>query len=231
MRISTSLIPLLSLLVSAGLVENAEAAEVTCNLCGDGLEDVLRWPLYVVDPIGTTCAQLSIHIAFSAQCDEDRSRYQNACCGNTEQPAVAQTARVEPGSNIVNSGPYKTCNICKNGNYPTKATVINILYLAASTCTDYYDGGRRGQIPEYLCDPLQFFAFEPCGCDDRGSGGRAPELDDPSPSDPAPNPAPSAVQQRKPSPPDSRPKLSANRGGAGGGQVHPGRRLKGKGSR
>ena len=185
----------------------------------------LRRPHYVVDPIGTQCAEVAGHIAKSPHCEGDALRYRAACCGAAEPDPIPQMPTKAPGSNIQNNGPYKTCSICRNGNYPSKISVINILYsgLDAGSCTQYFEAGLLGLIPTQLCDTLQFFAFEPCGCDGTRAA-EAPEQDTPNKP---PTMAPNAIQTRKPTADDQRQKLSGNYGGAGGGQQHGGRRLKG----
>lgn len=42
--------------------------------------------------------------------------------------------------------------------------VINLLHLGAASCRDYFAFGRKGQIVPNLCQALQYFSFEPCGC-------------------------------------------------------------------
>ena len=100
--------------------------------------------------------------------------------------------------------------------------VINMLDLpgAPNTCPAFYESGRRGEIPNHLCQTLQFFAFEPCGC---AIGDKAPPLGGgPSPSPPASSPQvrkdPDSVTDGK-----SGLSLAGNMGGAGGGQHHGGK--------
>jgi len=65
-------------------------------------------------------------------------------------------------------GPYKICHLCRNGNFPAdKHHVINMLYVGADTCENYYIAGLKGKILDHLCDPLRYFAYEPCGCKSR----------------------------------------------------------------
>ena len=62
-------------------------------------------------------------------------------------------------------GDYPACPICYDETYPSNPSmVINILGIGADSCRMYYDYGRRGLIRTELCDTLQSFAYEPCGC-------------------------------------------------------------------
>ena len=61
--------------------------------------------------------------------------------------------------------PYNRCDLCYNGNYPgTTSMVINMLGIGVGSCKQYYAYGLQGNIPNHLCSALQYFAFEPCGC-------------------------------------------------------------------
>jgi hypothetical protein len=42
--------------------------------------------------------------------------------------------------------------------------VLNMLYLGVGSCRQYYEYGRKGEIVPHLCQALQFFSYEPCGC-------------------------------------------------------------------
>lgn len=100
--------------------------------------------------------------------------------------------------------------------------IVLKLPQAPNTCTFFYYFGLQGHIPKELCDTLQFFAFEPCGCADDPAG--APPADDSGNSG-------NERRERKPVDPEYEAKeankMSNGYGGAGG-QYHSGRRgLKG----
>lgn len=42
--------------------------------------------------------------------------------------------------------------------------VINMLYIGSGSCVQFYEIGQDGLIEPHMCDPIQFFAYEPCGC-------------------------------------------------------------------
>jgi len=49
-------------------------------------------------------------------------------------------------------------------------------YLGTFNCAEYYDRGRHGLVPAYLCGPLQKYAEKHCGC-----GGYNPDcISDPA---------------------------------------------------
>jgi hypothetical protein len=118
------------------------------------------------------------------------------------------------------SGSHPICDICIGGGFPgNPAMVINMLYLNAGDCVQYYEAGRQGNLPKYLCQALQFFANEPCGCSpaNGGGSGNAP------PSDGGTNVRKNADGGEK-----DNLKLSNQRGGAGGRYAGGRRGLKGK---
>jgi hypothetical protein len=99
--------------------------------------------------------------------------------------------------------------------------VINFLYIGVGSCTQYFDNGMNGGIPRHLCDPVQFFANEPCGC--RGASSN---------QSPANRPPPPVVPQRRPNTIAQRPSLSGNSRGSGKGQSQTGvRKVKARKSR
>jgi hypothetical protein len=82
---------------------------------------------------------------------------------------------------------------------------------------------QDGLIPPHLCEPLQYFAFEPCGCNTVSGNERIPGTTRPpttaSPATPGPTPAtptksptlpPSAQPTTKPATPGSSPTPSSS---------------------
>lgn len=62
-------------------------------------------------------------------------------------------------------GPNPPCDLCRDGDYPYETSmVLNFLYLGAGSCAQYYEYGLAGKIPQHMCDTVQYFAYEPCGC-------------------------------------------------------------------
>lgn len=64
---------------------------------------------------------------------------------------------------------YPVCNICKavNKTITKPGMVVNMLYLGGPiSCRNLNKAGFSGQIRPNLCSALQYFAFEPCGCQD-----------------------------------------------------------------
>ena len=61
---------------------------------------------------------------------------------------------------------HPVCHLCPTGIYPRYPNhVIHMLYLGRGTCKQFYYAGLRGKIRNHLCNTLQFYAYEPCGCD------------------------------------------------------------------
>jgi hypothetical protein len=92
------------------------------------------------------------------------SKHRGPCCGSVEPGPIAQIP-TKPPVFQGERGPYQNCDICKTGDYPhNTAMVINMLYIGAGSCKQYYGYGRNGWIQNHLCSALQHFAYEPCGC-------------------------------------------------------------------
>ena len=238
-----------------------------CDLCS--VEHRSFWGDAIIKTDGTTCGSLALEMAVnfpagSQKCDRYVESWQLICCSGDsppkDMPVTPTPAPVTQG--VGQYGPI--CNLCPAGNKPNDPYhVINMLRIdgniqssgikTADTCISYHDAGLRGQIPSFLCDTLQFFAYHACACEPKP--GQAPEeneqratpfptplptpLPTPIPTPlptvsntvPVPAPLPTFATQR-PVPVDegkSAVKMSSQRGGAGGGQHHSGRvrRLKG----
>lgn len=136
-----------------------------CNLCGDGVNDIVN-PFDLVDADGLTCAALSVKMFLytGKVCEDYRFRHHTRCCTRHSLKPIVQNAKVIP--KFPHNGPYPICELCYNNNYPQAVgMVINLLYVGIGSCNQYYELGQRGMIMTHLCSALQHFAFEPCGCD------------------------------------------------------------------
>ena len=188
----------------------------------------------VLAPDGTTCAQKAINMAKlspgSNECKEQVYFWRNICCAGGRPKDVAVAPTPAPVVSGQGTGPNPVCHICRGGDFPgNPSMVINMLYIGASDCKYYYDSGRRGNLPAHLCDPLQYFAYEPCGCGEFNNNvPGAPPADSPAGS-------PNGGQTTRKDPnaySDGKEdlKMSNQRGGAGGRLLGGGARrgLKGK---
>jgi hypothetical protein len=137
------------------LAVQREAHGVTkCHICGKEGNNVLQQSQY--------CILKAIEVfQWTGNCPKSQERFEFCCRNVAQQPSVHPTV-----SPIKWVGPHQACDLCHNSNKPSaNSMVINMLYLGVGTCTQYYKYGREGRIPKHLCAPLQYFAFEPCGCD------------------------------------------------------------------
>lgn len=138
-----------------------------CLLCPEGLKS-LKNPNLKVDEHGRTCAahaliMYSLKVS-SVDCSLNIQRYRYDCCTNPSPVDVAQVDTPRPVYSG-RRGPYKSCKLCYNGNYPRNtAMVINMLYTGVGSCAQYYLLAEGGFIPGHLCQTLQHFAFKPCSC-------------------------------------------------------------------
>lgn len=137
----------------------------SCHLCGRAGNADLN-PRGVVK--GRSCAYwVMTHYKQRNKtiCQSLRSEFK-ACCDGSDlrrSPTVSPTK--PPVWSIVKTGRNPICHLCIDGNFPRKPNnIINMLYIGQGSCKEYYIGGLRGDVPAFLCDPLRYFAGEPCGC-------------------------------------------------------------------
>lgn len=158
-----------SILVSALPVQ---ADDDLCLLCKGGVYD-LKYPNTVVTSDGSTCTTVSLlelaleYTPGSTQCKQQIEAWRQICCSGSEIAEVEYTImdNIPDINNIRMVGDYPKCNICRDGDYPSESSmVINMLYIGYGSCTQYWKVGQQGLIPTHLCDPLQYFAYESCGC-------------------------------------------------------------------
>lgn len=136
-----------------------------CHICGEKGNSGLKFPLGYLESIGKTCAAHALNVFSNphADCQIERTRAAKCCDGSNLPPAPTQRPTEIP--NIIKTGDQPICHLCRDGSLPTDPHhVINMLYIGAGTCEQYWKAGREGIIPAHLCDPLMFFARDPCGC-------------------------------------------------------------------
>ena len=158
-------IPWIALLVL--LFVNCAHSEELCMLCKEGL-DQMAWPITVIENDGTTCSSKALKMAKSmqpesSQCTAQQAQWRGECCGRTP-PTSVEMEPAAPLPEIRKIGNNNRCGVCWNGDAPTKNNVMTVLYLGSASCDQYEMMGQQGLIPDYLCDPIQFFAYEVCGC-------------------------------------------------------------------
>lgn len=148
------------------------AYAAVCGLCSHPGDDVgvngLMHPLEFVDSKGKMCAQLMIELfrldAGSPECVEWYNKSHIRCCHPQVLPSIPQDPPPPPPQFVVD-GPYAKCDLCVGGGYPgITSMVINMLYIGPGSCPQYYEWGQKGWIQDRLCQSLQHFASEPCGC-------------------------------------------------------------------
>lgn len=152
------------------LIKTATAKRL-CHICGkEGNKDI-TFPTLVLSGIGKTCSQLAVEVAIrnthnSTKCKSETEKYQKRCCRLKKEPpghpAIVEAPTL-PVTRYV--GPHKECSICRDGDYPFKTSmVVNMLYMGAASCKQYYKYGKEGRIPRHLCSAVHYFFYEPCGC-------------------------------------------------------------------
>jgi hypothetical protein len=146
--------------------------KVGCHICGPRGNSALVHPKETCLQYGPrNCRQIAMDVmksdVTSSQCDGFQSEYK-LCCNNIIDLNCVQKGSfvvVPDPDDVLYVGPYKRCNICETGGVWTKNNqVMNMLYIGPGTCKTYYSMGLQGRIPSHLCDPLQFFVRDICGC-------------------------------------------------------------------
>lgn len=59
---------------------------------------------------------------------------------------------------------YSKCDICRNRAVPRVNNIMNFLYLKAGSCIQYWMAGQNGQIPTHMCNVVQYYSWDTCGC-------------------------------------------------------------------
>jgi hypothetical protein len=197
--------------ISRTYTVSAEGVDELCCLCDECYFPASGRDNLNVDQFGTTCYDQLLSMADtenastngSGECTKQIALHRRRCCDSSYTPidiAIAPTPA--PVINL----PYGNepfCNLCPDGRFPgIPKTVTAVLYIPGNpTCEILYYMGRRGLIEDRLCNPVQDYLEEACGCADPPTP-QAP----PAPTPPAPAPSPSAADQtelldRKPLPP------------------------------
>jgi hypothetical protein len=174
MRIITAVIAFITLYT---------AAADPCCLCGvcqpaQGRGDVF------VDSKGTTCTDkflevAEFQVAGTSSCQVQTSMYYGRCCDLSKSVTqIQQDAPGDPCEKYPRSN-NPTCTLCHDGAYPKKpSTGTAILGMQGNpSCADLYCIGLRGGITDQMCNPLQDYMDEPCGCYSRFAyqNGNAPQ--------------------------------------------------------
>lgn len=163
-----------------------------CNLCGSHYVTP-NWDNVASTSPFMTCRQvyfqLAVIDAYDHRCSPLQQQFNYDCC--TSGGGLAYTAPPPPQQNIGNE---PTCNICNDGSYPGNPNkFISARYVGSFSCGTLYQRGRNGQIPAFMCGPLQHNLQQSCGC-----GIYAP------PPTPAPVESPTPAR-RPPTKPPTRP--------------------------
>lgn len=135
-------------------------------LCEEGIDQIL-WPITIIESDGTTCSSKALRMAVDMkpntdECNQEIDEWRSACCGRT--PPKAVDLNLAPAGIVRKLGPNSRCGVCHNGDKPSRNNVLSVLYIGAGSCKQFEMAGQQGLIPDYLCDPIQFFSYEPCGC-------------------------------------------------------------------
>ena len=151
-------------------VSNANALCCLCEHCKDPVSG--RGNLHIDQKLTCDLAfnylfdeKSDLRLAYS--CSTLQERFRDSCCNETSNPRpVEQEQEPDEGPTAnMSRGPYQTCELCSNKNYPKKAhNFIAVLYHGTRTCGKLWEEGQTGNLDDKLCNPLQDFAFDVCDC-------------------------------------------------------------------
>lgn len=149
------------------------ASAGVCHICGARGNQAMAFPEVILANVNRSCRQIAMDIATSglqhtdSQCTAKQNVWHNRCCSG-RRPAGRNPSGGLPPQNIPSVqyvGPHPACNICRDGDYPYKTSmVINFLYIGEGSCAQYWRYGKEGRIANHMCAPVKYFSYEPCGC-------------------------------------------------------------------
>lgn len=163
---------LLIILILIGLPQQGQSLESKCHICGKQGNLGLKSPNGFISDQDATCAQIAVKVYKDlVNCKEKQE--QNAICCNGSKIEPKPPAPPPTPSPVKRVGRYPVCNLCRSKQFPKDPHhVINMLYIGAGTCEQYWKAGLEGNIPTHLCDPLRFFADSPCACNSKKNDNR-----------------------------------------------------------
>ena len=129
----------------------------------------------LVDVTGKTCYEVEMEMVDplnfrpnTRQCRALQKKHRQRCCDPDYDPVpvIRAPTPTPEASDGHPKGSEPRCDLCVGGAFPgTPHTITAVLYVKGHpTCEDLYHMGRDGQLPDRICNPLQDWAVEPCGC-------------------------------------------------------------------
>lgn len=163
---------LLTIILALALAMTPPVAPA-CHICGSAGNSALN-PHGVVG--GRSCATWVMTLYRQRNetiCQSNRVKFKSCCDGSNLKGAPTNAPTRQPVMSVFKTGPNPVCHLCVGKAFPAKPNnIINLLYIGQGSCKEYYFGGLRGDIPPFLCDPLRYFASDPCGCSSSPSRAR-----------------------------------------------------------
>lgn len=159
----------LIILILIGLPQQGQSLESKCHICGKQGNQGLKAPNGFINDQDATCAQIAVKVYKDlVNCKEKQEQNAICCNGSKIQPKPPSPVATHPP--VKHVGRYPVCNLCRSNHFPKDPHhVINMLYIGAGTCEQYWKAGLEGHIPTHLCDPLRFFADSPCACNSKST--------------------------------------------------------------
>ena len=139
-----------------------------CHICGQSGNNAMKYPNTLVGLSGKTCTEAlfeTLKITDDSKCKIQQQKW-STCCNGKPPGSSTKPPTIEEAPNVIWTGPNKRCDVCRGGMYPNRVSmVLNFLYIGLGSCKQYYIKGREGKIPDHLCSVVQYYAWDPCGCE------------------------------------------------------------------
>ena len=143
------------------LLYTVDAACLLCDRLSLNNPMPIRPDCVVDDATGLTCAQIVFDD--TKKCDIHRHLYEDVCCSDSDNSSCFTVPPVAANKGEIGNEP--TCHICKTPELPGNPDhIFTTGYIGTYSCSEYYDLGKSGLIPGFMCGPLQEYSQRPCGC-------------------------------------------------------------------
>jgi hypothetical protein len=169
------------------------------NLCDSPSFNDPDWPFFfdcmVEEDPPASCGRLfSEFVSSDSDTQQMMERHRTNCCGDSGKRKCLTKPLLIEEKDEEDKGDEGFCGICGNTEYNpdafpgTPGAAISARYVTArSTCEELYWMGVNRDIDDYMCGPLQDYAFDVCGCkelqpkgDDKTDKAKEKEQDAPN---------------------------------------------------
>lgn len=136
-----------------------------CGICGPLSEYPKRWNHMLESDPPTFCWNVYFDLAkldeSNEECNSTREKYGSACCDEEDPDPINGFPTPSPTEDKT----YGECRLCGTEEVPgIPDTFFSLRYHGSYSCEQFHKQGLKGKIPDFLCAPLQSYAYKVCGC-------------------------------------------------------------------